>query len=105
MAAYSILPCGTVTVSTGNFKYGNFYGFWGDDMCYEVYKTDDNKIRVVATSGVKPLQPIGSTQMFKHDQTGRYLFTGVLLEAVVGDVGFKSLKEKYENRINIAIYK
>ena len=100
-----ILPCGKVNVKTGKFKYGNFYGFWGDDTCYEVYKTVDGRIRVVATAGTESIVKVGERSAFCHDQTRRYLFTGEVIETVVGDEGFKTLGEKYGNQINVATYK
>jgi len=103
--ASPILPCGNVNVKTGKFKYGNFYGFWGDDTCYEVYRTTEDKIRVVATAGTLPLVKLGGYSAFRHDQTGRYLFSGQLIESVVGDDGFKTLCEKYGNSINVSTYK
>ena len=100
-----ILPVGRVNVKTGKFKYGNFYGFWGDDTCYEVYKTSEGSIRVVATAGTTPIVNIGETSSFIHDQTHRYLFTGRVIETVVGDEGFKTLAEKYGNSLTVATYK
>ena len=101
-----ILPCGRVNVTTGKFAHGDFYGFWGDNTTYEVYRTEKEKIRVVATSGTEPINTkIGKRFGFIHDQTGTYLFKGTLLESVVGDDGFRSLKEKYGNSITVATYK
>ena len=101
-----ILPCGRVNVTTGKFTYGNFYGFWGDNTTYEVYRTEKEKIRVVATSGTEPTDiKVGERKGFRHDQTFAYLFEGRYLESVVGDDGFRSLKEKYGNSITVATYK
>ena len=102
----AILPCGRVNVTTGKFTYGNFYGFWGDNTTYEVYRTEKEKIRVVATSGTDPnTSEVGERKGFRHDQTWAYLFEGRFLESVVGDNGFRSLKEKYGNSITVATYK
>ena len=100
-----ILPCGSVNVKTGNFKYGDFYGFWGDDTTYEVYKTDKDTIRVVATAGTTPIVKVGEHSSFRHDQNSRFLFRGEVIETVVGDAGFRTLGEKYGNKINVATYK
>lgn len=101
----AILPCGRVNVKTGKFQYGEFYGFWGDDTCYEVYRTDEGKIRVVATAGTTPIVKVGQRSSFIHDQTHRYLFSGEVIDAVVGDAGFKTLGEKYGNSLSVSTYK
>ena len=105
MSHSAILPCGRVNVKTGKFEYGNFYGFWGNDTCYEVYRTETNKIRVVATSGKKPIVPLGKHSSFCHDQTRRYLFSGVVIDVVVGDDGFRTLEDKYGKLVTVATYK
>ena len=98
------MPVGKVNLKTGKFQYGNIYGFWGDDTCYEVYKTDEGKLRVVATAGTEPIVPVGNRASFEHDQTGRYMFTGEVIETVVGDAGLKTLV-KYGTSLAIATYK
>jgi hypothetical protein len=100
-----ILPIGRVNVKTGNFKWGNFYGFWGDDTTYEVYRINNGGIRVVATAGTEPIVPVGEHSSFKHYETGRFLFNAKCVEAVIGDEGFKSLGEKYGNFLSVATYK
>lgn len=102
-----IAPCGRVNVKTGKFQYGNFYGFWGDDTCYEVYRVTrgSGSIRVVATAGTEPLVPVGGISNFVHDQTGKFIFTGECIKTVVGDAGFRSLAEEFGNSITVATYK
>jgi hypothetical protein len=107
MFGAAIMPCGRVNVKSGKFQYGNFYGFWGNNTCYEVYRVSrgSGNIRVVATSGTKPHVKVDEVASFNHDQTGRFLFAGKCIETVVGDSGFKSLGEKYGNLIPVATYK
>jgi hypothetical protein len=106
-----IAPCGDVNVKTGRFvdsetfEGENFYGFWGNDTCYEVYRTTSGKIRVVATAGTKPVVKVGQSSSFRSYYSGRHLFRGEVIEVVVGDEGFRSLREKYGNKINVATYK
>ena len=99
-----ILPCGRVNLKTGSFKYGNIYGFWGEDTTYELYRTDEGKLRVVATAGMKPVVNVGERSSFRHDQTGRYLFTGTVIDVVSGNEGLRCLA-KYQPSISIATYK
>ena len=102
----AILPVGKVNVKTGKFKYGEFYGFWGNDTTYEVYKCFDDKIKVIATSGTSPInKSLVQAKFFRHDQTGRQLFGAVMLEYVIGDEGFKSLASKYGNSLSTFTYK
>ena len=99
-----ILPCGRVNLETGKFKYGNIYGFWGEDTCYELYKTYEGKYRIVSTAGTSPIVPVGKESSFKNDQTGQYLWRGEVIATAVGDEGLKSLA-KYQKSIAIACYK
>tara|TARA_R110000772_G_scaffold6250_12_gene21964 strand:- start:16 stop:336 length:321 start_codon:yes stop_codon:yes gene_type:complete len=99
-----ILPVGSVNLETGEFEYGNIYGFWGEDTTYELYKTDDGYLRVVATAGREPIVPLGERSSFQHDQTGRYLFSGEVIDVATGDEGLKSFI-KYKKRITCATYK
>jgi len=93
-----ILSLGKLNLKTGKCKYFNIYDEWeNDDMTCEFYKaldrsgkssTEPNKF--VFTSGTKPIGGIkpGEMREFKHDQTGRFLFTGEF----VGHVQLKDLK-------------
>ena len=100
----AILPVGMVNLKTGKFKYGNIYDFWGEDTTYEVYDIGGGKIRVVATAGSKPIVKVGKRSGFRHDQTGRYLFDGTMIEAVNGNDGLRTLV-KYKTSLSIATYK
>jgi len=100
-----VAHCGEVEVATGEFEYGQFYGFWGDDTCYEVYKTSDGKIRVVATAGTTPLTKLGEFNAFITNDDDPFTFEGEVIDVVVGDEGFKSLREKYGDYIDVSTYK
>ncbi len=100
----AILPVGMVNLKTGEFKYGNIYDFWGEDTTYEVYDIGGGKIRVVATAGSTPIIKVGQRSSFVHDQTGRYLFDGTVIEAVIGNDGLRTLV-KHRNSLSIATYK
>lgn len=103
-----IAHCGEVEVATGEFEYGQFYGFWGDDTCYEVYKTDvysGGKIRVVATAGTTPITKLGEFNAFITNDDNPFTFEGEVIDVVVGDKGFKSLREKYGDYIDVSTYK
>ena len=100
-----ILSVGEVNVKTGEFEHGEFYGFWGDDTCYEVHKTDEGNIEVVATAGTTPVIPIGKENDFIDNDSREFLFIGKVIETVVGDAGFKTLGEKYGNLLSVSTYK
>jgi hypothetical protein len=99
-----ILPCGRVNLKTGKFQYGNIYGFWGNNTTYELYRTDEGKLRIVATAGMSPIVELGQRSSFIHDQTHRRLFEGRVIEVVSGDDGLRSLA-KHQTSIAIATYK
>lgn len=104
-----IAPCGEVNVKTGKFQYGQFYGFWGDNTCYEVHRitkgSRQGNLRIVATSGTTPICKVGDIGEFVHDQTGKGLFTSVCIDTAIGDAGFRELGEKYGNNLNVSTYK
>lgn len=90
-----VLPLGPTNLVTGKCKYFNIYDTWGkeDDTTIEVWKTDtwnssedSGKYRLVFTSGSGPIYKIGTSGGFDHDQTGRPLFGGTLVDwANIGD--------------------
>jgi hypothetical protein len=90
-----ILPIGATNLVTGKCKYFNIYDTWGKDneTTIEVWKTntwdsneDNAKYRLVFTSGSGPIYKIGTHAEFDHDQTGRPLFGGQLVDwANIGD--------------------
>ena len=59
-----IAQCGIVDLVTGEFEYGNIYGFWGNNTTYEVYQTKHGEIEIVATSGLEPIVPVGGKSKF-----------------------------------------
>jgi hypothetical protein len=95
---YAILPIGSTNLQTGTCKYFDIFDTWGkgDDTTIELWSSEypTRAYKLVFTSGPKALAEIGATQDFNHDQTGRPLFTGVLVDWVnIGDANL--LVRKY----------
>jgi hypothetical protein len=103
MRRRSILPLGKINLKTGKSKYFNVYETWGEDTTYEVYQVY-GEFRIVATSGKSPLCQIDEYREFQHDQSGRFLFGGIMVDFATG-TGLKSLAEKYGNSISGYTYK
>jgi hypothetical protein len=100
-----IAPCGKVNLETGKFPYGNIYGFWGEDTTYELYRVSETgRLRIVATAGMEPICPVGNRNLFRHDQTGKILWSGVVIETASSNAGLKSFM-KHQKVIAIATYK
>lgn len=103
-----ILGLGLINLKTGRSKYFNIYDTWGEDTTYEVYQVESHKVepvyKIVATSGTKPLGKMGEMAWFKHDQTGRFLFHGKMIDFAVG-ADLKSLAAKYGNNVSGFTYK
>jgi hypothetical protein len=76
-----ILPLGSVNLTSGKNKYFNIYANWKDDNgTIELWKDDNDKYKLVITSGSGPIFKIGNTNQFKHDQTGAFLFHAILID-------------------------
>lgn len=100
-----IAPCGKVNLETGNFQYGDIYNFWGEDTTYELYRVrETGRLKIVATAGMEPICPIGKTNSFRHDQTGKLLWSGEVIDVASSNAGLKSFM-KYQKVISIATYK
>jgi hypothetical protein len=85
----AILPIGSVNIQTGESKYFNVYETWPDSTA-EVWKDDDSgTLKLVFTSGDKPLHNIGWRAGFMHDQNHNFMFSGEMIEWV----NVKNLKE------------
>ena len=109
MRPCSILPLGKINLKTGKSKYFNVYDVWGEGSTYEVYQTPEgfqvpSVFKIVATSGKTPLAAIGEKRQFVHDQTGKYLFQGTMIDFATG-TDLKKLAEKYGNSISGYTYK
>jgi len=104
----SILGLGTINLKTGKSKYFNVYDTWGENTTYEIYQVpttgEQPAYKIVATSGTKPLSNVGETVSFKHDQTGRFLFHGEMIDFAIG-IDLKSLVNKYGYNISGFTYK
>ncbi len=105
MRASSILPLGKINLTSGKSKYFNVFETWGEDTTYELYKTDDNKLKLVATSGKVAINKIGQEKSFRHDQTFKHMFRGEMIDSAVG-TDLKKFAEKYNVKsITGATYK
>jgi hypothetical protein len=99
----ALLPLGSTNLVTGKCKYFNIYNTWGkgDDTTIELWQTDTwgrddegGKFKLVFTSGSGPIYKIGTHGGFDHDQNGRPLFNGTLVDWVnIGDADL--LVKKY----------
>lgn len=106
-----ILPFGAVNLVTGENKtIDNVYNTWlgssSGTICEFWQPTDSAsaKIRLVFGSGEKPYNNIGEDKSFIHDQTGRYLFNGRLVDyCVLKDLPSKV--SKFGRSLNGYVYK
>jgi len=99
-----ILPIGKMNLKTGKSKYFNVYDEWKEDSTYEIYELNNGSIRVVITSGTKPIAKPDEIRSFKHDQNGRPLFFGKMVDFAVGSQ-MKNKAAKYGNSISAYVYK
>lgn len=107
-----ILPIGSVNLASGNCKYFDIYDTWGkgNDMTIEVWNVgmlggeENAKYRFIFTSGDGPIYKIGTKQGFVHDQTGRDMFGGELVDwANIGDASL--IMKKYGKSAPGYVYK
>lgn len=106
----AILPFGSVNLVTGDNKtLGNVFDVWGDGspmICEFWQPTDPSsaKTRLVIGSGDQPNNRVGESKSFSHDQTGRYLFTGKLVDyCLLTDLPSKV--SKFGRSLNGYVYK
>lgn len=83
----AILPCGSINLQTGKNKYFSIRDQYQTNSTLEVWKTDpwverEAGYKIVITSGSTPIYPIGTKGYFAHDQTGRDLFSGTLVDYI-----------------------
>lgn len=108
MKEIAILPLGKVNIKTGHSNYFNIYYTWGEDSAYEIYMVSKNpdspEYRIVRTSGNKPLAKLHEQYPFINDQTGRFLFYGILVDFAIGEK-LKNLTNKYGKSILMYTYK
>lgn len=103
MKKFAILPLGKTNIKTGTSKYFNIYETWGETTTYEIHRTEKSYV-VVATSGTKPIAKLNEMYTFIHDQTGRFLFYGAMVDFAVGSK-LKELIDKYGKSILMYTYK
>ena len=99
-----ILPIGNVNLKTGANKFFNVYETWGEDHTYELWKCDGRGLRLVVTSGTKPLANIGTIQSFISDQSRRFLFNGELIDWATGS-DLKRMAKTYGSSLPAYVYK
>lgn len=78
----AILPCGSLNLQTGKNKYFSIRDQFQTNSTLEVWKTNDGTYKIVMTSGSTPIWQIGTKGYFAHDQTGRPLFSGTLVDYI-----------------------
>lgn len=100
----AILPLGKINLTTGKSKYFNVYETWGEDTTYEIHRTTDGKLKIVATSGTVPIAKMNKSHSFRHDQTNSRLFDATMIDSAVGSK-LKDLVAKYGNSISGYTYK
>jgi hypothetical protein len=99
----AILPCGSLNLTSGENKYFNVKTNGAGTI--EIWKTNgDEKYRAVITSGSNPLWQIGTQGHFSHDQTGRPLFTGTMVD-YIESAHMEALIPLYGKSITCAVYK
>lgn len=98
----AILPCGSLNLTSGKNQYFNVRT--NGSMTIEVWKTSDDKFRAVITSGSTPLWQIGTQGHFSHDQTGRPLFSGIMVD-YIESAHMEQLIPLYGKSITCAVYK
>lgn len=101
-----ILPLGKVNVKTGSSPMFNIYDTWlddGGDMHFEIWKTADNKYKIIFGAGDSAYEKIGTQEDFYHDQNFRNFGRWTLID----DGKLENLKNvtKYGSSIFGYVYK
>lgn len=104
-----ILPCGSLNLQTGENKYFNINDKYQINSTLEVWKDlghggSKEKYRIVITSGSSPIEGIGSKRAFVHDQSGRDIFGGVMVDYIEA-AHAKSLIPLYGKSLLCYVYK
>ena len=98
-----ILPVGKINLTTGKCKYFNVYDTW-ENSTAEVWEVSPGKYRLVFTAGDGPIFKIGTKAPFAHDQTGKHLFYGEMVDWATTK-NLKDLIDIYGNSISGYTYK
>jgi len=84
---------------TGSSKYFNVYDTWGKDPKYpttaELWRDFDGGLKLIFTSGSKPLYKLGNKNSYVNDQTGRPMFDAQMIDYVSLE-NLKELIRKYK---------
>jgi hypothetical protein len=104
MRGNAILPIGRINLLTGSSKYFNVYDTWGEETTYEIHQADDGGVRIVVTSGATPIAQPDKMNKFEHDQTGRHIFYGEIIDSAKG-TELKKLVDKYGKSLSGYVYK
>ena len=100
----AILPCGKLNLQTGKNQYFNIKDTYQINSTLEVWETGYKEYRIVITSGSTPIWQIGTRGHFSHDQTGRALFTGTLVDYIEA-AHAEELIPLYGKSISCYVYK
>lgn len=87
----SVLPIGSVNIQSGDSKHFNIYDTW-DNSTAEVWKDGKGKLKLIFTSGDKPLHNIGEKEEFRNYNNGNRFGEGENW-TMVEWVKIKDLKE------------
>ena len=77
-----ILPCGSLNLTTGQNKYFNIHDPFQANSTLEVWEVGYKVWKIVMTSGSNPIWQIGTKGFFSHDQTGRPIFDGTMVDYI-----------------------
>jgi len=102
----AILPCGPLNLTTGKNKYFNVKE--NGVSTIEIWKVEsygsEDKYKAVITSGSTPIYQIGTKGNFAHDQSGRDLFYGTMVD-YIESAHMDALIPLYGKSISCFVYK
>jgi hypothetical protein len=78
----AILPCGSLNLKTGQNKYFSLRDTYQVNSTIEIWEVGYKVYRAVITSGSTPIWQIGTKGYFAHDQTGRPMFDGTMIDYI-----------------------
>jgi hypothetical protein len=78
----AILPCGSLKLKTGQNKYFSLRDTYQVNSTIEIWEVGYKVYRAVITSGSTPIWQIGTKGYFAHDQTGRPMFDGTMIDYI-----------------------
>lgn len=100
----AILPCGSLNLKTGQNKYFNIHESFHANSTLEVWEVGYKVWKIVMTSGSTPIWQIGTKGFFNHDQTGRPLFDGIMVDYIEAPHS-EELIPLYGKSLSMYVYK